>query len=88
MSELVTDAMVEMAAKADHATYDAEADWDRIDERTREVWREGARAALEAVAPLIAAKALRDAAEMLRPHCPTSAQDLNTRAGRIERGES
>ena len=37
---------------------------------------------------LIAAKALRDAAEMLRPHCPTSAQDLDTRADRIERGES
>ena len=47
-----------------------------------------ARAILRLAAPLIAAKALRDAAEMLRPHCPTSAQDLNTRADRIERGES
>ena len=57
MSDLITDAMVEAAARADHATYDAEADWDSIDDRTRDVWREGARAALEAFAPLIAAKA-------------------------------
>lgn len=99
MSDLVTDAMLEAAAKADHATYDAEPDWDRIDERIREVWREGARAALEAVAPLIAAKALRDAADELRRLDDGRTggyyaagrdiiQRLTARAERIERGES
>lgn len=97
MSDLITDAMVEAAARADHATYDAEADWDSIDDRTRDVWREGARAALEAAAPLIAPRAWEAGFDtgtthgiayqagnndaLARPDNPYSAD-------RIERGES
>ena len=94
MSELVTDAMVEAAARADHATYDAEADWDSIDDRTRDAWREGARAALEALAPLIAAKAWEEgyAACRNRPRVDgyliNRANPYQTRADAIERGES
>ena len=94
MSELVTDAMVETAAKADHATYDAEADWDRIDDLTRDVWRDGARAALESAAPAIAAKAWEEgyAACRNRPRVDgyliNRANPYQTRADRIERAEA
>ena len=94
MSDLITDAMVEAAARADHATYDAEADWDSIDDRTRDVWREGTRAALEAAAPLIAAKAWEEGYQACRNrprvdgYLINRANPYQTRADAIERGEA
>lgn len=64
MSELITDAMVETGAKADYAH--CLGDWDKAAEGARKEWRNGTRVVLEAVAPIIAAKALRDAADEVR----------------------
>lgn len=65
MSDYVTDEMVETAARAFHeAAPEAVAgSWDVSTPRIQERGRVRARAALEAVAPLIAATALRDAAD-------------------------
>ena len=107
MSELVTDAMVEAARQADYL-HDPERmeclnhdgsccpafDHNVGDERTHRV-----RAALEAVAPAIAAKALRDAADELRRLDDGRTggyyeagrhiiQRLDARADGFERGES
>ena len=99
MSDLITDAMVEAAARAfaNHEFRIAGPEmvpyctcgWTSTERYgVAEYDRHVARLTLEAAAQLIAAKALRDAAEMLRHYCPTSAQDLDTCAERIERGES
>ena len=62
MDDLVTDAMVESAARA---TYEARGltCWDEEGPAYLNWYREDARAALEAAAPTIAATALRDAAD-------------------------
>ena len=68
MSELITDEMVEVAAQAMDRAYNPE----RAPVLAA-MFRDYARAALEAVAPLIAAAALRDAADGvdLSPSYPT-----------------
>ena len=65
MTDYVTDEMVETAARAFHeAAPEAVAgSWDVSTPRIQERSRARARAALEAVAPQIAAAALREAAE-------------------------
>ena len=107
MSDLITDAMVEAARQADYLhdpqrmeclNHDGSCcpafDHNVGDERTHRV-----RAALEAVAPLIAAKALRDAANELRRLDDGRTggyyeagrdiiQRLTARAARIEMGMS
>ena len=107
MSELVTDAMVEAARQADYLhdpqrmeclNHDGSCcpggHHDVGDERTHRV-----RAAIEAVAPAIAAKALRDAADELRRLDDGRTggyyeagrhiiQRLDARADGFERGES
>lgn len=62
MTDLVTDEMVEAAARElfewdveEHP--DPRPAWERLTEGQRDVWRSGARATLTAVVPLIAAKA-------------------------------
>ena len=60
MRELITDEMVETAARASYTDW-AGVLWGRADDYTKRVERSSARAALEAVAPLIAAAALRRA---------------------------
>ena len=62
MSELVTDEMVETAAATSWA-HDHSMPWDMAPSDVRDYYLDDARDALEAVAPLIAAKALWDAAE-------------------------
>ena len=80
--DLVTDAMVEAAAKE---LYEQ---WVSRDNETRMF----ARIALEAAAPAIAAKALRDASDALvmghKPDGVSAWQWLRDRADRIERGEA
>ena len=68
MTDLITDAMVEKAAKAAHDCEWPDRPWvkEPIDMALR--YRRCARAALEAAAPLIAAKALQDAADEVRTH--------------------
>ena len=56
MRELITDEMVETAARASYADWAGEA-WDRADDYAQREERASVRAALEAVAPLIAATA-------------------------------
>lgn len=65
MSEYITDAMVEAAAKAldDHEFPGEGWESESSSGLWRSVCRDRARATLEAVAQLIAAKALRDAAD-------------------------
>ena len=63
MSDLITDAMVESAA----ATLYGER-WDDVAESTRIDYRTVAAEMLTAAAPIIAAKALRDAADEVRTH--------------------
>ena len=65
MSDLVTDEMVETAARA---TYEARGltCWDEEGQAYLNWYREDARAALEAAAPLIAAAALRQFADSVR----------------------
>ena len=72
MSELVTDEMVETAARAAfrdgfmrNAPEHENRELSDYDDGVRESWRVVARAALEAVAPLIAAQALRAAADAI-----------------------
>ena len=62
MRELITDEMVEAAARASYTDW-AGVLWGRADDYTKRVERSSVRAALEAVAPLIAAATLRDAAD-------------------------
>lgn len=87
-------AIVEVAAKATYVanSYCESPAWEALEDGVREVVREQVRIALSAAAPLIAAKALREAAifpgsqlsyaarEWLRDR----ADDLE--AGRVERG--
>ena len=61
MSDYVTDEMVETAARAMWERIDREESWSEIYHAS--AYRRDARAALEAAAPLIAAQALRDAAD-------------------------
>ena len=64
MSDYVTDEMVETAARAEwNDVWGDVIDWDIADEDTHEQFLCGTRAALEAAAPVIAAQALRDAAD-------------------------
>lgn len=69
MSELITDEIVEAAARAMYENrvieldQDGDTDWDGLPESWRQEWREGARVALEAAASLIEAKALNEAAD-------------------------
>ena len=56
MRELITDEMVETAARASYTDW-AGVLWGRADDYTKRVERSSVRAALEAVAPLIAAAA-------------------------------
>ena len=96
MSDLITDEMVETAA----ATLYGER-WDDVDESTRIDYRTVAAEMLTAAAPIIAAKALQDAARKLRlgvglpalritgEHAEEIARlALLARADRIARGES
>lgn len=75
MSDLITDAMVETAAQIMWDT-PGPGNWDELPEVGRDLERQAMRAALEAVAPLIAAKALRDAAA-------TAARSESQRAAEI-----
>ena len=105
MSEMVTDAMVDAAAEAAYtmAAWDAQnftgTNWTELDPAHRTPWLREAEAALEVVAPLIAAKALQDAADELRRlddgreggYYEAGRHIINrldARADRIERGES
>lgn len=63
MSDLITDAMVETAAAAQWHYDWPHREFHREPDDLQDFYRNSARAALEAVAPLIAAKALRDAAD-------------------------
>ena len=66
MTDLVTDEMVETAARAEwNDVWGDVIDWDIADEGAHEQFLCGTRAALEAAAPQIAATALRDAADWL-----------------------
>ena len=97
--DLVTDAMVGAAAKELYEQWVYRNDephmiapmWDSLG--SRKYWRlRDARIALEAAAPAIAAKALRDASDALvmghKPDGVSAWQWLRDRADRIERGES
>ena len=64
MSDYVTDEMVETAARTEwDVVWGDVIDWDEADPKSREMFSRGIRPALEAVAPQIAATALRDAAD-------------------------
>ena len=66
MSDQITDAMVETAARAErNVVWGDVIDWDEADPKSREMFSRGIRPALEAAAPHIAAAALRDAADWL-----------------------
>ena len=80
MSELVTDEMVEIAARAEWDHYKPDLDggpWEDLTEAQREAWREGVEvvlaAAIPLVTPAIKAEALREAADEidLSPSYPT-----------------
>ena len=71
MRELITDEMVEAAARASYTDW-ARVLWGRADDYTKRVERSSVRAALEAVAPLIAALGLR---EERRPGATTTLND-------------
>ena len=82
INELVTDDLIELHAEAIcNATGGPQ--WDELSTRQAGIMRAEARAALAVVAPLIAAKALRDAAKELHIGVGISA-----RAERFKRGES
>lgn len=102
-SDLVTDTMVETATRANYDAMTYSGAWDELDSDLQESGGErGAmRDALEEVAPLIAAKALQDAARELRLGVGISALRITgehaeeiarlallARACRIKRGES
>lgn len=65
MSELVTDAMVEASARAEWAHEWPIRPWEKVPDDLANHYRDCSRNALEVVAPLIAAKVLRDAAKEL-----------------------
>ena len=96
--QLVTDAMVEAAAKElyeqwvsrDNETRMFAPMWDGLGS-SKSGWLRDARIALEAAAPAIAAKALRDAANEYNPGVIDRGylkRYLQNLARRIERGES
>ena len=88
MSDYVTDEMVETAARTEwDVVWGDVIDWDEADPKSREMFSRGIRPALEAVAPQIAATALRDAAEdWRRGHTFSVMEDwLHARAARIEK---
>ncbi len=66
----VTDEIVEAAARADHAhgRLAHDPDWDDLNDTDRDSYRQAARSYLTAAAPLIAAEALREAAQAIRDH--------------------
>ena len=97
MSALITDEMVDAAAEAAYtmSAWDAQnftgTNWTELDPAHRTPWLREAEAALEVVAPLIAAQALRDAAGSSIPRRALAHETrswLRARAGHIERGES
>ena len=98
MSELITDAMVEVARALLAAEgADSQDGWLhswRCFDKVRypepcDCTAQAARSALEVVAPLIAAKALRDAAIFPGSQLSYAAREwLRARADEIERGES
>ena len=72
MRELITDEMVEAAARAEWESYAPTLDggpWEDLTEAQREAWREGVEVALAAAIPLVTpgikAEALREAADWL-----------------------
>ena len=89
MSDLITDEMVETAAAAQwHYDWPLR-EFHREPDDIQDYYRNSARVALETVAPLIAAKALLDAAAMAaRNESQRSADWLRARADRIAMGES
>ena len=67
MSDYVTDEMVETAARA---TYEAHGltSWDEEGQAYLDLWRNDARSALEAIAPMIAEAALQPVRDALANH--------------------
>ena len=99
MSDLITDEMVEAVARAEWTrTHEwPSRSWEKVPDDLADHYRECSRHALEAVAPLIAAKALRDFSEFVMgpslhmldgATCRSIALDAEALARRIERGES
>ena len=97
MSELVTDAMVETAARAEWTHEWPIRPWEKVPDDLADHYRDCSRHALEAAAPAIAAKALRDFAEFVMDPspdmrdaatCRSIALDAEALARRIERAES
>ena len=92
MRDLVTDEIVETAARAYHeaASEAVAGSWDVSTPRIRERGLARARAALEAAAPLIEATALREAAEdWRRGHTFSVMEDwLRARADQIEKEDA
>lgn len=74
MSELITDEIVEVTAQAFYEAEEREVGtlevhpWDGVIGERREAWKICARAALEAATPLIAGRALREAADGMYEH--------------------
>ena len=91
MSGLITDAMVEAAARAEWTHEWPIRPWEKAPDGLADHYRGCSRHALEAAAPLIAAKALRDAANEYNPGVIDRSyleRYLQNLADRIERGES
>ena len=59
------------ATEPDESVPCRDTDWDSLPDSWQEEWRDGARAALAAAAPYIAAQALRDAADEVRGYAYT-----------------
>ena len=91
MSDLITDEMVETAAAAQwHYDWPLR-EFRREPDDIQDYYRNSARAALEDAAPLIAAKALQDAADEYIPGLVDRGymkRYLTARADRIAMGES
>ena len=89
MSDLITDAMVETAARAMWERIDREESWSEIYHAS--TYRRDARAALEAAAPYVAAAALDEAAaewrEIQRTDDHLLAQWLRARSARLRAQE-
>ena len=91
MSDLITDEMVETTAEAQWRYDWPLREFHREPDDIQDYYRTSARVALETVAPLIAAKALRDAADEYIPGLVDRGymkRYLTARAERIKRGES
>ena len=97
MSELVTDEMVETAARAEWDHYKPDLDggpWEGLTEAQRASWREGVEevlaAAIPLVTPAIKAEALREAVEdRRRGHTFSVMEDwLRARADQIEKEDA